>query len=297
MSACRARNAEWQAALRQKGSTWEPIRKEFGQRQSVAAAPPNVAGRRVERTPTPRGSSGRDSPARRAAATPPTTDTFDALSPALGPTRPPASPPPALPSPMSMASDGSLNASSKSSGETQRPLRSHRPESLRKDSAVTSMEIKITPPRLESVSSGDDEDEEENTDVTPPHTPIKDIPHRPAPPIPHKSSLNGLHDLQRALPPYTGARNRASIFHPNLKVDVRRSGIDVFDYRAPEPSPPPVSSRASQPPPPTGQAKAVHFSAAIASRRLSSGEKEHGPGEEGEPGKTLWTMIDSLNPL
>ncbi|KAF2206554.1 hypothetical protein CERZMDRAFT_89179 [Cercospora zeae-maydis SCOH1-5] len=305
-SACKVRNAEWQEALRQKGSTWEPIRKEFGQRESVAAAPPNIAARRIERTPTPGGSSGRSSPARRPAATPPTTDTSGAMFPAAGPTRPPANTPPPIPSLTRMASDGGLNMSSKLWGETQPTLRSKRPESLRKDSAVTSMEIKVTPPRPESASSADGEDEEEDTDATPPHTPLKEAPHRPAPAIPHKSSLNGLHDLQRSLPPSPGARNRASTLYANLELDMRHSGVDMLDYRAPEPSPPLASLRASKPPPQTQQAKAVHFSRhriTTTVNRLrnrpfthpkspvssSSGQKEHGTGEEGEAGKTLWT--------
>ncbi|GIZ49956.1 hypothetical protein CKM354_001297200 [Cercospora kikuchii] len=325
-STCKARNAEWQQALREKGSTWEPIRKEFGQRQSYAAAQPNVAGRRLERTPTPRGSSSRESPARRPVATPPTTDTLSNVSPIFAPTRPPAGAPPAIPRPVSIMSQASSNMSSISLLEIQRTPQAKRPESFRKDSAVTSMEIKITPPRPDSISSADDADEEEDTDITPPHTPIKDAHYRTAPPIPHKASYNELHDLQRALPPSFGPRSRASTFHANPKIDLRRSGIDVLAYRAPDPPPPPPApsrvsqpppqapTRASQPAPSTQQARAVHFSRhriTTTVNRLrnrpfthpkspvssSSGEKEHGPGEESEAAKTLRTMIDSLNPL
>ncbi|USW58230.1 Putative BTB/POZ domain-containing protein [Septoria linicola] len=259
---CATRNAEWQDALRQKGSTWEPIRKEFNQRLSLATPQTTI---RPERTPTPRGNSRRASVAPRPTSTAPTIDTLFVPPSPAEPSRPAPSTPVTDSNRYSTYSHASSNMSSLSETELQLTPQADRPESdmKRKDSAVPSGGPDTNSSRSRSISSQD-------SDMTPPPTPIKDA-RRSAPPVPPKPPFESLQILQQALPTFAPSKRSNSTIASSSGGSGKETGrrlqdIDVFEYRRAQQSPPKVeeSVQTQQSPPAAAstahQAKAIHFS-------------------------------------
>lgn len=118
-TACTTRNVEWQEALKEKGSAWEPIRKEF---QSLARSGSGAEAKRKsspetslthgrwERIPTPRGTASRTPSTRRRVDTPPVVGSVPA-SPTV-PNRPPPNTPLPIPNRASNRSTTSIASTS-----------------------------------------------------------------------------------------------------------------------------------------------------------------------------------------